>query len=103
MVERALAGALANTLHAYVEDLQVRGKRVRIEAWEPGTVQEMKAVPLDQVDRYGIEGAPLAGNLPAAFYEHAVICMAWDRIDRCMMYEYVEFPIDVYLQDRNAS
>ena len=103
VVERALAGTLADSLNTYVEDLRVRGKRVRIEAWEPGTVQELKAVLFDQVDRYGTEGALLVGNLPAAFYEHAVICIAWDRIDRCVMYEYEEFPTDVYLQDRNAS
>ena len=57
----------------------------------------------DQVDRYGIEGALLVGNLPAAFYEHRVICTAWDRINRCVWFEYEEFPTDVYLQDRAAE
>ncbi len=102
VVERALESILGPSLVQYVADLTAEGSRARIEAWGPGTVQELKDLLFEQVDLYGVEGAFLVGNLPAAFFEHRVICLAWDRIDRCVMYEYEEFPTDVYLQDRNA-
>jgi hypothetical protein len=103
IVEQALAPILAGSLVQYVDDLAAEGSRARVEAWEPGRVQELKALLFDQVDRYGVEGAFLIGNLPAAFFEHRVICLAWDRLGQCVMYEYEEFPTDVYLQDRNAT
>ncbi|MGB5193127.1 MAG: hypothetical protein WBN70_09125, partial [Polyangiales bacterium] len=102
VVERALESTLGPSLVQYVADLAAEGSRARVEAWGPGTVQELKDVLFEQVDLYGVEGVFLVGNLPAAFFEHRVICLAWDRMGRCVMYEYEEFPTDVYLQDRKA-
>lgn len=102
VVEKAIAETLASSLEVYRLDLRREQRLARIEPWEPGTVEELKALLFEQVDRYGVEGAFLVGNLPAAFYEHRVICLAWDRLNRCVMYEYEEFPTDVYLQDRDA-
>ncbi|MGB5696527.1 MAG: hypothetical protein WBM46_12795 [Polyangiales bacterium] len=90
VVEEALARILAPSLMTYLRDLDAEGYLARIEPWTPGTVEDLKSLLFAQVDTYGVEGALLIGNLPAAWYEQ----VAFDRPE--------EFPLDVFLEDRDA-
>ncbi|HUU02962.1 MAG TPA: calcium-binding EGF-like domain-containing protein [Myxococcota bacterium] len=91
VVEDALSANLTASLGVYQDDLAAAGYKVRIENWTGGTVGDLKTLLYDQVDSYGIEGALLVGNLPAAWYEQT----AFDTFE--------QFPCDLYLEDRNAS
>ncbi len=55
------------------------------------TVEDLKDLIYDQVDRFDVEGAFLVGSLPAAWYEQE----AFDTDE--------QFPMDLYLQDRDAT
>jgi hypothetical protein len=90
VVESSLYEPLQASLDQYAESMQAEGFEVRVESWSPGTVDDLKALLFDQVDRHHIEGALLIGDLPTAWYEH----IAFNH--------YQQFPIDLYLQDRDA-
>ncbi len=91
VVENALASSLASSLSVYQDDLADAGYKAKIENWTGGTAADLKALLYDQVDSYGVEGALLIGNLPAAWYEQT----AFDTFE--------QFPIDLYLEDRAAT
>jgi hypothetical protein len=90
VVEKVLAEVLAPSLATYLDDLDREGYLARIEPWSPGTVEQLKSLLFEQVDTYGIEGALLVGNMPAAWYEQ----IAFDV--------HEEFPVDVFLANRDA-
>jgi hypothetical protein len=90
IVDEALASVLANSLRTYLTDLGAEGLRGTVEIWAPGTVEELKSFIFARVDKYGAEGVFLIGNMPAAWYEQT----AFDQ--------HEEFPMDLYLQDRDA-
>lgn len=90
VVEEALAEILRPSLTMYLHDLDNAGYLGRIEPWTPGRAEELRSLLFEQVDTYGVEGALLVGNLPAAWYEQ----IAFDS--------YEEFPLDIFLQDRDA-
>ncbi|MDH3655279.1 MAG: hypothetical protein OEN21_13485 [Myxococcales bacterium] len=90
VVEEALAEILGPSLTMYLSDLNNEGYLAHLEPWTPGTVDELKALLFEQVDTYDIEGALLVGNMPAAWFEQ----FAFGRDE--------EFPVDVFLQDRDA-
>jgi hypothetical protein len=90
IVDEALASVLANSLRTYLTDLGAEGLRGTVESWAPGTVEELKSFIFARVDKYGAEGVFLIGNMPAAWYEQT----AFDQ--------HEEFPMDLYLQDRDA-
>ncbi len=91
VVEQALESSLPASLIQYLSDLQSEGRLARVEIFSGGTVDDLKTLLFDQVDRFGVEGALLVGNLPAAWYEQT----AFDTQE--------QFPLDFYLQDRYAS
>ncbi|MBT8483910.1 MAG: hypothetical protein HKN97_03170 [Myxococcales bacterium] len=90
VVEEALAQVLGPSLTMYLNDLDNEGYLARIEPWTPGTVDELKAFLFEQVDTFDIEGALLIGNMPTAWFEQ----VAFDSDET--------FPMDVFLQDRDA-
>ncbi|MBT8470698.1 MAG: hypothetical protein KJN97_18270, partial [Deltaproteobacteria bacterium] len=90
IVEEALTKVLANRLFTYLDDLEAEGLRGSVQPWTPGTVEELKSFIFAQVDKCGAQGVFLIGNMPAAWYEQT----AFDTDE--------EFPIDLYLQDRDA-
>jgi hypothetical protein len=90
IVDEALASVLANSLRTYLTDLGAEGLRGTVESWAPGTVEELKSFIFARVDKYGAESVFLIGNMPAAWYEQT----AFDQ--------HEEFPMDLYLQDRDA-
>ncbi len=92
VVESSLREPLRESLEQYAETMQLAYFDVYVEPWVSGTVQDLKALLFDYVDRYGIEGALLIGEgLPAAWYEQEGF---YDGIEK--------FPTDLYLQDRDA-
>ncbi len=91
VVEAALADVLNQSLQVYLADLEREGYLARVEPWTPWTVQDLKALLFQQVDDYGVEGALLIGNLPAAWYEQVAFG------------KHEEFPLDLFLEDREAT
>jgi hypothetical protein len=92
VVESSLREPLRDSLEQYAETMQLAYFDVYVEPWVSGTVDDLKALLFDYVDRYGIEGALLIGEgLPAAWYEQEGF---YDGIEK--------FPTDLYLQDRDA-
>jgi len=92
VVESSLHEPLRESLEQYAETMQLAYFDVYVEPWVSGTVQDLKSLLFDYVDRYGIEGALLIGEgLPAAWYEQ-------EGFDGKME----SFPTDLYLQDRDA-
>ncbi len=91
VIEDSLYEPLEASLEQYAETMLLAQFNVRVVRWIPGTVQELKALLYEQVDSHGIEGALLIGELPAAWYEQ----VAFNK--------HEEFPIDLYLQDRDAE
>jgi hypothetical protein len=65
----------------------------------PGNAAALRTLIDEQVEDYGVQGALLVGNLPAAWYEQ---CIDWD-LDPETPCNYEEFPLDIYLQDRGAT
>lgn len=90
VVEGSLYEPLETSLEVYSDSVEAEGFEVYVESWNPGTVDELKALLFDHVDRHHIEGALLIGDLPAAKYEGI-----FDTY-------FEEFPTDLYLQDRDA-
>ena len=90
IVEEALARVLAGSLFTYLDDLEAEGLRGSVQPWTPETVEALKSFIFAQVDKCGAEGVFLIGNMPAAWYEQT----AFDT--------HEEFPMDLYLQDRDA-
>lgn len=90
VVESEIYEPLQVTIEQYAETLQREGVQVHVKAWEPGTVDELKTLLFEYDDLFDIEGALLVGSLPAAWYQQ----IAFDH--------YEEFPMDLYLQDRDA-
>lgn len=91
IVEDSLSSGLSSSLDTYKADLASVGYKARVLTWSGGTVDDLKALIFNQVDSYGVEGALLIGNLPAAWYEQT----AFDTFE--------QFPLDLYLEDRSAS
>ncbi len=92
VVESSLREPLRESLEQYAETMQLAYFDVYVEPWVSGTVDDLKSLLFDYVDRYGIEGALLIGEgLPAAWYEQ-------EGFEGKME----EFPTDLYLQDRDA-
>jgi hypothetical protein len=90
VVESSLYEPLQASLDQYAEAMHAEGFEVHVEPWSPGTVDDLKALLFDYVDRHQIEGALLIGELPAAWYEQ-------------IAFNYYEhFPADLYLQDGDA-
>jgi len=90
VVETSLAEALEPSLDRYAENMQIANIQVHVEPFVPGTVEQMRDLIFDYIDEHGIEGALLIGDLPAAWYEQTAFG------------HYEQFPIDLYLQDRDA-
>ena len=92
VVESSLHEPLRESFQQYAETMQLAYFDVYVEPWASGTVDDLKSLLFDYVDRYGIEGALLIGEgLPAAWYEQEGF------------YGEIEaFPTDLYLQDRDA-
>ncbi|MGB5314354.1 MAG: hypothetical protein WBN38_19940, partial [Polyangiales bacterium] len=92
VVESSLREPLRESLEQYAETMQLAYFDVYVEPWVSGTVDDLKSLLFDYVDRYGIEGALLIGEgLPAAWYEQ-------EGFEGKME----EFPTDLFLQDRDA-
>lgn len=90
VVESSLHEPLGVSLAEYAETMELAQFRVHVEPWIPGTVDELKELIFEHVDENGVEGVLLIGRLPAAWYEQR----AFER--------YEQFPMDLYLQDRDA-
>lgn len=90
VVESSLAEALQPSLERYAENMQIAKIEVHVEPFERGTVEELRGLLFEYLDDHGIEGALLIGDLPAAWYEQNAFG------------HYEQFPIDLYLQDRDA-
>ena len=91
VVENSLYEPLAVSLAEYAETMELARFRVHLEPWVPGTVEELKNLIFEHVDENGVEGALLIGSLPAAWYEQSAFG------------SYEQFPMDLYLQDRDAE
>lgn len=105
IVEEAIADLVAPSLWMYLDDLDGAGYLARVEPWGPGTAEDLKAFIFHQMDAYGIEGALLVGNLPAAWYEQELLCFTWDYTQDppvCIQRYHEELPTDIILQDRDA-
>jgi hypothetical protein len=93
VVESSLYEPLQASLDQYAQSVRSEGFEVYMEPWSPpGTVDDLKALLFDQVDHHHIEGALLIGDLPTAWYE---------MIDEGQSI-YDPFPIELYLEDRDA-
>ncbi|MGB5694234.1 MAG: C25 family cysteine peptidase [Polyangiales bacterium] len=92
VVDSSLYEPLQASLDQYAQSVQSEGYEVYVEPWNPGTVDDLKALVFDYVDRHHVEGALLIGDLPAAWYE---------MINQSTSV-YDDFPVDLYLQDRDA-
>jgi hypothetical protein len=90
VVNAGIEAPLQLSLDQYAATLALRGINVHVEAWGPGTVQELRALLFDYIDHVGIDGALLVGDLPVAWYEQFAFG------------SYEQFPTDLYLQDRDA-
>jgi len=90
VVDSSLYEPLQASLDQYAQSVQSEGYEVYVEPWNPGTVDDLKALVFDYVDRHHVEGALLIGDLPAAWYEQ----FAFNY--------YEQFPTDLYLQDQDA-
>ena len=91
VVEGSLYEPLQASLDLYASSLEAEGFDVYVERWEGGdSVEALKDLLFEQVDRHRIEGALLVGELPAAEYQGIFHTY------------YDEFPTDLYLQDRDA-
>jgi len=92
VVDSSLHEPLRDSFEQYAETMQLAYFDVYVEPWVSGTVDDLKSLLFDYVDRYGIEGALLIGEgLPAAWYEQESFN---EKIET--------FPTDLYLQDRDA-
>ena len=85
------------SLELYAEGLRQRGLEVHVEPWAPevvedeiGAVTDLRELIFRYRDEEQIDGAVLVGQLPVAWYEQE----AHDK--------HEEFPMDIYLQDRDA-
>jgi hypothetical protein len=92
IVQDSLSGGLMPSLDQYSADLRVKGKKVHVVSWVPGTAAALRALIAAEVNDYGVKGAFLIGNLPAAWYAKRT----FDTYDE-------EFPVDVYLMDLDAT
>lgn len=90
VVESSYYEPLAASLDAYAKSLEAEGFEVYVEPWESDSVADLKELLFEHVDRHGVEGALLVGELPAATYEGIFHTY------------YEQFPTDLYLQDRDA-
>ncbi|MGB5695233.1 MAG: hypothetical protein WBM46_06255 [Polyangiales bacterium] len=90
VVESSVFEPLKPSLERYAEAMRLSQFRIHVQPWVPGTARELQAFVFDYFDHYGIEGALLIGDLPAAEYE------------QIGLHGYERFPTDLYLQDRDA-
>lgn len=90
VVESSLYEPLEASLEQYADTLALEGFEVYSETWSSGDVWALKDLLFEHVDRHGIEGALLIGDLPARDYE--------DITDG----EYQRFPADFFLQSRDT-
>lgn len=90
VVESGIYEPLQASIDQYAETVQLEGVNVHVQPWEPGTVDELKALLFEYDDLFDIDGALLVGTLPSAWYEQ--VAFNFDE----------EFPMDLYLQDRDA-
>ncbi|NNE17792.1 MAG: hypothetical protein HKN10_04860 [Myxococcales bacterium] len=101
VVENSLHVPLRPSLAQYAETMALARYEVHVEPWAPKSVDEdqklleLKALLFEYVDRHGIEGALLIGDLPRAMYK-----MPHMRPDDLEALE--TFPTDIFLQDRKA-
>ncbi len=87
----SLLAAVSADVDQYVRDIEAEGRRARVVPWTGGTAGDLKGLIAAERDDYGIEGAWLLGELPAAWYEQTAFGT------------HEEFPIDLYLMDLDAT
>ena len=90
IVEAALYEPLEPHLDTYLNGLVAEGLKAYVLTFDPAPVGELRALLVEQFERYNIGGAFLVGDLPAAWYEQQAFDV-WE-----------EFPMDVYLEDLDA-
>ena len=90
IVEAALYEPLESHLETYLDGLVAEGLKGYVLTFDPAPVDELRALLVEQLERYNIGGAFLVGDLPAAWYEQQAFDV-WE-----------EFPMDVYLEDLDA-
>ena len=100
IVEASLHAPLKASFDQYAETMREARYEVQVVPWVPGDVHELKDLIYEYVDDFGVEGALLIGDLPAAWYRIDVP-PGW--IGQLGFEGPVEhFPTDLFLQDRDA-
>lgn len=91
VAEGGLASSIGPSLDRYVEELASEGRTVYLRRWEGGGARDLKALIRSMRSEYGIDGAFLVGDLPAAWYEQEGFTGP------------EQFPCDLYFMDLAAS